>query len=494
MPAAFMLGWLLGLAGLHQLAQLPPAPWPWLMLCGSALLAPGLLLGGLPRALRPALLLALGLLAGLGSGCLRAEQRLQARLGPALEGQEIEVQAEVLALPQAVQGFAGSPGWRLVLGLAALQGQVLPAGAPRQVLALGYPAAGQAPWRACERWQLRLRLQRSPGLANPQGFDQALWMLEQDLQARAQIRPGPQQRVAGAPWHCLAHWREAWRERLQARLGNGGAAGLLVALSVGDQAAIPAPDWQVYRDSGVAHLVAISGMHITLFAWGASALVAALWRRSEALCLLVPAPRAGAWLGVLAAAGYAAFAGWGVPAQRTVWMLLGLACLQQGAWRWPWPLSLLAAAWLVCLLDPWALCQAGFWLSFGAVALLMSQGRRPQATGWRSRLGGLLREQGVVTLGLAPLTLILFQQLSLVSLLANLLAIPLVSFVITPLALAGVAWPACWDLGAWLAGQGLSLLAAMVAWPAAVLSLPVTAGWAQAAALVGAALLVLPLP
>ncbi len=494
MPAAFMLGWLLGLAGLHQLAQLPPAHWPWLMLCSSALLASALLLRCLPGAFRVVLLLTLGLLAGLGSGCLRAEQRLQARLGPALEGQEIEVQAEVLALPQAVQGFAGGPGWRLVLGLAPLQGQVLPPGAPRQVLALGYPATGQAPWRACERWQLRLRLQRSPGLANPHGFDQALWMLEQDLQARAQIRPGQQQRLAGAPWHCLAHWREAWRERLQARLGSGGAAGLLVALSVGDQAAIPAPDWQVYRDTGVAHLMAISGLHITMFAWGLSALVAALWRRSEALSLIVPAPRAGAWLGVAAAAAYAAFTGWGVPAQRTVWMLLGLACLQQGAWRWPWPLRLLGAAWLVCLLDPWAVCQAGFWLSFGAVALLMSQGRTPEAPGWRARLGALLREQGVVTLGLAPLTLILFQQLSLVGVLANLLAIPLVSFVITPLALAGIAWPACWTLGAWLAAQGLALLALMAAWPVAVLSLPVAPAWAQAAALAGAALMVLPLP
>ena len=494
MPAAFMLGWLLGLAGLHQLAQLPPTPWPWVMLAGSGLLAPALLLRRLLAGGRAALLLVMGLLAGLGSGCLRAEQRLQGRLTPALEGRDIEVQAEVLGLPQAVQGFGGSPGWRLVLRLSALQGQVLPPGLPQQVLALGYPVEGQAPWRACERWQLRLRLQRSPGLANPHGFDQALWMLEQDLQARALIRPGAPRRLAAAPWHCLAHWRESWRERLQARLGSGGPAGLLVALSVGDQAAIPAPDWQVYRDTGIAHLVAISGLHITMFAWGASALAVALWRRSDALCLLCPAPRAGAWLGVVAAAGYAAFAGWGVPAQRTVWMLLGLAWMQQGAWRWPWPLSLLSASWLVCLLDPWAVCQAGFWLSFGAVALLMSQGRTAPRPGWRARLGALLREQGVVTLGLAPLTLILFQQLSLVGLLANLLAIPLVSFVITPLALAGGLLPPLWDAGAWLGGLGLACMGAMARWPLAVLSLPVAPAWAQLAGVAGAALLVAPLP
>ncbi len=493
-PAAFMLGWLLGLALLHQLGRLPAAHWSWLMLGGGALLVPALLRWQAPAWARASLWLGIACLLGLGSGCLRAEQRLQARMAPVLEGRDLEVQAEVQGLPQPVQGFAGQPGWRLVLKLQALPGQVLPAGAPQQVLALGYPLAGQAAWRACERWQLRLRLQRAPGLANPHGFDQALWMLEQDLQARAQIRPAPQQRMAPAPWHCLAHWREAWRERLQRELGAGSAAGLLAALALGDQAAIPAADWQVYRDTGVAHLVAISGLHITMFAWAASALVSALWRRSEHLCLAWPAPRAGAWMGVLAAAAYAAFAGWGVPAQRTVWMLLGLAWMRQSAWRWPWPLCLLAAACLVCLLDPWASCQAGFWLSFGAVGLLMSQGEGSHRPGWRAWMAASLREQGVVTLGLAPLTLILFQQLSLVGLLANLLAIPLVSFVITPLALLGIAVPLLWHWGAWLAGHWLGWMSVMAAWPAAVLSLPVAPPWAQAAGLLGAALLVLPLP
>ncbi|HLO94131.1 MAG TPA: hypothetical protein VK195_07435, partial [Burkholderiaceae bacterium] len=83
MPAAFMLGWLLGLAVLHQLAQLPPAPWPGLMLAGAALLGPVLLLRRLPQWGRGLLLPVLGLAAGLGSGCLLAGQRLQARLGPA---------------------------------------------------------------------------------------------------------------------------------------------------------------------------------------------------------------------------------------------------------------------------------------------------------------------------------------------------------------------------------------------------------------------------
>lgn len=572
MPAAFMIGWLLGLAVLHQLPQLPSSRLAGLMLAvGGALVLlrvgacwraagsegwrarqpqtpretpahgppagePGEEQGGGPaplsrprvlplsgadwtrscrtqRAARrtrvmaimpapmptlmPTLMLAMSLVAGglggLGSGSLRAAQGLEARMAPALEGHEIDVEATVQALPQAVQGFGGAPGWRLVLALAPLPGAAWPVGAPRQVLALGYPMPPALGWRACERWQLRLKLQQAPGLANPHGFDQALWMLEQDLQGRAQIRPGGQ-RLAEAPWHCLSHWREAWRERLQARLGGGSGPGLLAALSLGDQAAIPAADWQVYRDTGVAHLVAISGAHITMFAWGVAALVSALWRRSERLCLACPAPRAGCWLGVVTAIAYAAFAGWGVPAQRTVWMLLGLAVLQEGAWRWPWPLSLLAAAWLVGLLDPWAITQAGFWLSFGAVALLMSQGRQRPPAGWRAHVMALLREQGLVTLGLAPLTLILFQQLSVVGLLANLVAIPLVSFVLTPLALAGGVWAPLWALGVALAEPWLDLMRALALWPAAVVSVPVAPAWAQAAALLGAALLVLPLP
>src|SRR6218665_1076627 len=222
-------------------------------------------------------------------------------------------------------------------------------------------------------------------------------------------------------------------------------------------------------------------MHVTMFAWAAQGLLGWLWRRSARLCQWCPAPRAGLWAGVWAALAYALFSGWGVPAQRTVWMLSSLAVLRSLGLRWPWPLNLLAAAVIVTAVDPWALSQAGFWLSFAAVGLLMASGRDDRQRGWRAALRGGLRNQWVATLGLAPLSLLFFQQLSLVGLLANLLAIPLVSFVIRPLALGGALLPVLWDVGGLCVRLLMACLQALAGWPGAVWILPAAPLWAQLA-------------
>jgi competence protein ComEC len=255
------------------------------------------------------------------------------------------------------------------------------------------------------------------------------------------------------------------------------------------------PDWALFRNTGVSHLLSVSGLHVTMFAWLAQAVVASLWRRSARLCIRCPAPTAARWMGVMAALAYALFSGWGVPAQRTVWMLLSLALLRSLGLRWPWPLCLLASALLVTLIDPWAVGQAGFWLSFAAVGLLMATGGSdPQPKNWHARLRQGLRSQWVATLGLAPLSLLFFQQISLVGLLANLVAIPLVSFVITPLALAGALLPGLWWL-AEVAVRALMLsLQALAAWPWAVWFVAAAPFWAQVLGLLGGSLLVLPLP
>ena len=153
-------------------------------------------------------------------------------------------------------------------------------------------------------------------------------------------------------------------------------AGVIAALVVGDQNAIERADWDVFRATGVAHLMSISGLHITMFAWGLSLVIGWLWRRSArltpALCLAVPAVSAGAWGGLVLATMYALFSGWGVPAQRTIWMLATVVLLRQTGKQWPWPLVWLLAMAVVVALDPWALMQAGFWLSFVAVGVLFA--------------------------------------------------------------------------------------------------------------------------
>src|SRR2546423_14666178 len=100
---------------------------------------------------------------------------------------------------------------------------------------------------------------------------------------------------------------------------------------------------------------------------------------------------------------------------------------------------LAAALFIVLALDPWAVLSPRFWLSFAAVAVIFFVATgRAASPHWLAQWG---RVQWAVTLGLAPLLLVLFQQVSLVSPVANALAIPLVSFVITPLALARAVLP-----------------------------------------------------
>ena len=243
--------------------------------------------------------------------------------------------------------------------------------------------------------------------------------------------------------------------------------------------------------------MSISGLHITLFAWLAASLVRLLWRRSARLCLAVPAPTAALVCGVLLAGGYALFSGWGVPAQRTVTMLAVVAALQLSGRRWPWPQVWLLACAAVVLTDPWALWQAGFWLSFVAVGVLfatdsVAAGAYPKSA--RGHFYALLREQWVVTLALTPLSLLLFGQVSLVGFAANLLAIPWVTLVVTPLALAGVVWAPLWSLAAWALQPLAAGLQWLASWPWAVVFLPAAPLWAGVLALLGGGLLAMRLP
>lgn len=504
LPAVLcLLAWLASLGLLQQCSRLPDAAERTLLL-GAALLLLALSWRRSPlarhavRATRAvALALSVGLLAFV-QGAWRAEGRLAQQLPPAWEGRELLLTGRVDSLPQALQGQGGQPGWRFVFLLDAPARDAVPGGAllpdlPERLLLSWYgrTEAAAPPWRAGDRWQLRARLRQPSGLANGQGFDPELSLFEQGLRATGLVREA-RWLADGSAWR-LDRWRQHLREAIQARVADRSSAGLIAGLSLGDQAAILPADWALFRATGVAHLMAISGLHITMFAWAAAALLGAAWRRSGRACLWLPAPTAGLWGGLAAAALYACFAGWGVPAQRTVWMLASLALLRQLGLRWPWPLSLLSAAAVVTLLDPWAIAQAGFWLSFFAVGLLMAGGEAP-ARGWRGQLLQGLRSQWVASLGLAPLGLLFFQQISAVGLLANLLAIPWVSFVITPLALLGSLLPAAWLLADLAISGLLVVLQALAALPGALWQLPWAPAWAQIGGLAGGVLLVLPLP
>ncbi|HEY6354452.1 MAG TPA: DNA internalization-related competence protein ComEC/Rec2, partial [Burkholderiaceae bacterium] len=365
----------------------------------------------------------------------------------------------------------------------------------------GALAAPQIDLLGGQRLQLPPRLRRPHAAMNPHGFDGELWLFEQGLGATGTVRntvAGPRPRLLGDTGsRPIERARQVVRDAVLLRVADARVGGVLAALAVGDQAAIARSDWDLFRDAGVAHLMSISGLHVTMFAWLAGGCVAWLWRRSPRACLWLPSPQAGRLGGLLIAALYALIAGFGVPSQRTLLMLAAAVALRATGTRWPWPLVLIAAAVVVTVFDPWALLQAGFWLSFAAVGLLMASDPLQQqvaAHGAMAHARAMLRTQAIATLGLAPLSLAFFQQLSLVGFLANLVAIPWITLVVTPLALAGVALPWLWQAAAAAMAALVALLQWLTAWPAAVWSVPVAPAWAVAAGLAAALLGLLPLP
>ncbi len=447
------LGWLLGLALQLQQSVL------WPLVAYQALAAAGALL--VWAAVRWRAWLWPLALAALACGCTgwRADLRLADRLPTALEGQDLLVTGVVASLPQT-----GPAGTRFQFSVESASRRGEPVQLPGRLSLGWYTQFNDEAWlddpasslRAGQRWRLPLRLKRPHGGLNPHGFDVELLWFEQGVGATGYVRVvkgwQPAVLLDAAADHPIDRLRQTLRDRLQQQVADVRTAGVLAALTVGDQAAIERDDWELFRTTGIAHLVSISGVHVTMFAWLAAAVAGWAWRRSPWLMHRVPAPTAGRWLGLAAATAYALLAGWGVPAQRTVLMLAAAVALRSAGWRWPWALVLLAAAVVVTAVDPWALLQPGFWLSFTAVALLMASdpasGTAPDAPGARGLLAGHLRAQAVATLGLAPLSLVFFQQFSLVGVLANLVAIPLVTLLITPLALLGMLVPGLWAVSA----------------------------------------------
>ncbi len=532
-PAGVYAGLLVsGLAAALWAARHAATGRDWLRLCGLAVAVAG---------------------AAAGWTGWRASDFQDTTLSQTLEGRDVAVVGEVLAMPQV-----GEDGMRFRLGVesATLQGQ--PVRLPPQVLLGWYrgfgtrdarpgrntaSASGEAPdalsdadsfeqalalqrqpqpLRAGERWRMTVRLKAPHGNANPHGFDYELWLWEQGIQATGYVRAGvhdaPPVRLSAGWHHPVERARQSVREAIFERVGDRQLAGVLAALVVGDQNAIERADWDVFRATGVAHLMSISGLHITMFAWVAALLISALWRRSARLtprlCLALPAASAGAWGGLLLAALYALFSGWGVPAQRTIWMLAAVVLLRQSGRQWPWLQTWLMAMAVVVALDPWALLQAGFWLSFVAVGVLFatdsgshgagSSGAAdalPSQAGWRQRLAalrtgvvGAAREQWVVTLALTPLSLLLFNQVSLVGLLANAVAIPWVTLVVTPLAMAGVLCAPLWSAAAGAAGWLTALLQWLAGWPLASISVAAAPLWCAVAGVLGGSLLAMRLP
>lgn len=514
-----LIGFALGVCLLQVQAVLPDMA--TLLLVLAAILAIVLLcLRTRSSALKIAGKLACGAATGFIWAALLAQHYLADELPTALEGRDLVVTGTIDSLP-----FRFNEGQRFNFAVehAELDGQTV-TNLPHRVALSWYVRPHEdegvpVQVQPGERWQLKLHLQRPHGTANIGSFDYEVWLLEQRLRATGAVRTdalsqSENRRLDPFVWgfrHVIERARAGMRDRILAALPGEKYAGVIVALVVGDERGVGQSDWKVFNRTGIGHLIAISGLHITLIAGMFARLVFFLWSRSfftrAELPLILPAHKAAALAGIAIGFIYVLLAGFGVPAQRTLYMLMVVAVAM-----WMGRIASIShiaciALGLVLLLDPWAVLWPGFWLSFGCVTLILfatvGRGRPPVVDpgNRRARILAWCKAEGhtqlALTVGLVPLTVLLFGEISIISPIANAIAIPLISFVVTPLALLGSVLPP--PISNWLlqiAHFFIDLLAQVLTWlsslPLAVWAAPVPPFWIFACAMLGTLWLLAP--
>lgn len=424
------IAFLLGNCGIHCLPALPAASMSGvgvLASCGLLALAASVRF----EARRAVLVPLFAFLLGVGWAWGNAAARLADDLPTALEGEDLLVAGYIASLPDTIDA---DPQFDLDVSA--------PSAVPKRIRLSWYDSIAQP--RVGELWQFVVRLKRRNGFANPGGFDYEGHLFRQGIGASGYVRTDDRNRriAPASPRYSVLRIRAWIAQRLHAAVGDHPMLGVLQGLAVGDTHAMSALQWRVFAATGTTHLMAISGLHISmiaaLVAWFGGALVR--WPRAQQLRIdAVHGQVAG---GMLGAVGYSMLAGLSVPTQRTLIML----CIYFGA-RWcRRELSVGRAMGLaligVLLIDPFAPLAIGSWLSFGAVAVILLglAGRLVE----EGPIRGFARVQYVVTVGLVPILIAAFGSLSLVSPLANVVAVPFFTCLLVPLVLLGSVAAAVW--------------------------------------------------
>jgi len=500
MPLA-SIGFLVGVLICQSLTELPMREWGLIIIVL------------IPLVLRfPGFRLLIFILLGFLYSVLIAHSKLSSHISADLEGRDLLVSGSVSSVLR--QTGESARFWLAVDDLSELDssGTPLPVKisppkkSPKRIQLNWYNDAPDI--IVGQRWQLKVRLKQPRGFSNPGAFDYEGWLYQNEIDATGYVRSDKQRDL----WNKLSDTESGFFTRLHRFRSNLSAsivqalkdkphASLVVALVVGDRQFMTDDEWATLTRTGTNHLMAISGLHIGLIAGLFFFLTLRLWRLFPKACLKLPAPRAAALVAVIAALCYSALAGFTLPTQRA-FIMISVAMLAVWFQRPVVSSQVLAAALLAVLLyDPSAIMSGSFWLSFAAVAVIVFTltNRLPMqgAQKWWWKWG---RIQWVITLGLAPILLFWFQQVPLLSPIANFIAVPVVSLITVPLSLLGGLWlllePVSGQFILVLADFSLSLIWPMLESMAGIDKLVITAGeppvWALIPALIGIVLLLAP--
>ncbi len=443
------IAFLLGCVVISQLGNLPD--WPvWAVLAAVLLLS----------IRRQIFWLTVFIIALFWAGA-HATLKLNNVLPPTLTGQDISVSGNITGLPQ-------QQDQRLRFLFQPDNSPSL----PKTIRLNWYYPPLQQP-KAGEKWQLTIRLKPPYGMVNPGNFDYEGWLFQQGIGATGYVRSHPHnQRLASANRYAIGVWRQTLLSKLQNSAPDTAQRALIEGLTLGVRDNMSPQQWQVLRDTGTSHLLAISGLHIGLAAAIGFFIGRWLWAAVSPLCLRLPAQQFGALLAMLFALAYALLAGLSIPSQRAL-IMVSVAMLAILLRRRVLSYQLLAIGLLAVLIwDPFAVMSAGLWLSFAAVAVIIyvSQNRHP-INKWH--WAGI---HVWIAIGLTPLLLVFFNSTALLSPLANLFAVPVVSLLIVPILLLAIvvmiineSWSQpLWQIADWLLASLWQLLTVLADIPQAL--------------------------
>jgi competence protein ComEC len=408
-----------------------------------------------------------GALLGLAVSALAAHDALGHRIAACVDGAALELRGTVVGLPKV-----SLPQTQVDVAPDAIAQWPECAGPPPRRLRLSwFDAPALIPG---ERWQLRIKLRSVRGFQNPVGFDYEAWSLAAGIDGGGSVRYGERGESASDwNWDRL---RLALRERYAALpLDHGG---IDLALLTGDAGLMDEADWSLFRATGTVHLMVISGLHLTIVATLGVVLGRAAARLMPPVLVRNGMTWAGAVAGGVLVTLYACLAGWGVAVLRAwVATVLVLLILPLGR-RVSLPRMFLLVAAIVLTCDPLSPLQAGFWLSFAAVAVLLGQfAPRIERS---SAIRTLVAAQFVLAAGMVPVLTATIGSVAWVGPLANLMAVPIVSVVVVPLdLLAGVLVASDSPGAAWVAHLVDVLVGFVVAYLRALAQLDWTS-WSSA--------------
>ena len=418
------LAFLFGVVWVQQLSHLPSLNWFAILFLVSV-----------PPALKWARLLPVPfLLLGAAWAMHCAASLLQQTIPPRIENKTIKVTGKVVDLPQHQRHsvrilFAPSKAF---YGNQAVR-------IPKLLSLSFYQKYGDIRWepRVGSAWTFHVRLKNPHGFRNPGGFNYEAYLFARHIRATGYIvQKGGRQYISESEGFVFNRLRQRVRHRLEAVLADSNQLGILGALAIGDKQALSASQWKVLRVTGTSHLLAISGLHLSLVSGLVFLLSRIAWGYFAYGPRRLPAQRFAVFPALVSAFVYSGLAGFSIPTQRALVMLTSLY-LSILLSRQPFRLQALALAMFAVLIyDPLSVLSPGFWLSFGAVTIIYFIVTRRSDTGyWMQGL----RVQAGISVGLVPLSLLFFQSASLVSPIANLVAIPLYGLIVVPLTLLALA-------------------------------------------------------